>query len=78
MAFGTKSTKTFTLTAENSWAPLISILVFYIDELGVVVNDALTVPIQPALDDKVIVLKLSLRPWFFLLDHRIVNVKNFH
>lgn len=55
MAFGTKSTKTFTLTAENSWAPLISILVFYIDELGVVVNDALTVPIQPALDDKVIV-----------------------
>ncbi|XP_059324039.1 CD109 antigen isoform X1 [Ammospiza nelsoni] len=53
MAFGTKSTKTFTLTAENSWAPLISILVFYIDELGVVVNDALTVPIQPALDDKI-------------------------
>lgn len=60
MAFGTKSTKTFTLTAENSWAPLISILVFYVDELGVVVNDAFTVPIQPALDDKVIVLKLSL------------------
>ncbi|NXW76784.1 CD109 protein, partial [Hirundo rustica] len=52
-AFGTKSTKTFTLTAENSWAPLISILVFYVDELGVVVNDALTVPIQPALDDKI-------------------------
>ncbi|NWT63660.1 CD109 protein, partial [Prunella himalayana] len=53
MAFGTKSKKTFTLTAENSWAPSISILVFYVDELGVVVNDALTVPIQPALDDKI-------------------------
>ncbi|TRZ24746.1 hypothetical protein HGM15179_002448 [Zosterops borbonicus] len=53
IAFGTKSTKTFNLTAENSWAPLISILVFYVDELGVVVNDALTVPIQPALDDKI-------------------------
>ncbi|NXQ27194.1 CD109 protein, partial [Alaudala cheleensis] len=53
MAFGTKSTETFTLTVENSWAPLISILVFYVDELGVVVNDALTVPIQPALDDKI-------------------------
>uniref|UniRef100_A0A8C0VKH5 CD109 molecule n=1 Tax=Cyanistes caeruleus TaxID=156563 RepID=A0A8C0VKH5_CYACU len=53
MAFGTKSTKSFTLTAENSWAPLISVLVFYVDELGVVVNDALTVPIQPALDDKI-------------------------
>lgn len=62
MAFGTKSTKTFTLTAENSWAPLISLLVFYVDELGVVVNDALAVPIQPALDDKVTVLNLSLRP----------------
>ncbi|NXB74960.1 CD109 protein, partial [Donacobius atricapilla] len=53
VAFGTNSTKTFTLTAENSWAPLISILVFYVDELGVVVNDALTVPVQPALDDKI-------------------------
>ncbi|NWY71237.1 CD109 protein, partial [Erithacus rubecula] len=53
MDFGTKSTKTFTLTADNSWAPLISVLVFYVDELGVIVNDALTVPIQPALDDKI-------------------------
>ncbi|KFP91429.1 CD109 antigen, partial [Apaloderma vittatum] len=53
MAFGTKAAKTFTLTAENSWAPLASILVFYVDELGVVVNDALTVPIQPVLDDKI-------------------------
>ncbi|PKK33140.1 CD109 molecule, partial [Columba livia] len=53
MAFGTKAAKTFTLTAENSWAPVACILVFYIDELGVVVNDALTVPIQPVLDDKI-------------------------
>ncbi|NWS55261.1 CD109 protein, partial [Chunga burmeisteri] len=53
MAFGTKAEKTFTLTAENSWAPLACILVFYIDELGVVVNDALTVPVQPVLDDKI-------------------------
>uniref|UniRef100_A0A672U4Z6 CD109 antigen n=1 Tax=Strigops habroptila TaxID=2489341 RepID=A0A672U4Z6_STRHB len=53
MAFGTKAAKTFTLTAENSWAPLACILVFYVDELGVVVNDALTVPIQPVLDDKI-------------------------
>uniref|UniRef100_A0A8B9F4N1 CD109 antigen n=1 Tax=Amazona collaria TaxID=241587 RepID=A0A8B9F4N1_9PSIT len=53
MAFGTKTAKTFTLTAENSWAPLACILVFYVDELGVVVNDALTVPIQPVLDDKI-------------------------
>ncbi|NXJ67680.1 CD109 protein, partial [Rostratula benghalensis] len=53
MAFGTKAAKTFTLTAENSWAPLACILVFYVDELGVVVNDALTVPVQPVLDDKI-------------------------
>ncbi|KFO14389.1 CD109 antigen, partial [Balearica regulorum gibbericeps] len=53
VAFGTKAAKTFTLTAENSWAPLACILVFYVDELGVVVNDALTVPIQPVLDDKI-------------------------
>ncbi|KAJ7427634.1 CD109 antigen [Willisornis vidua] len=53
MDFGTKSAKTFTLTAENSWAPLASILVFYVDELGVVVNDVLTVPIHPVLDDKI-------------------------
>ncbi|NXA40224.1 CD109 protein, partial [Eudromia elegans] len=50
MAFGTKVSTTFTLTAENSWAPLAHILVFYVDELGVVVNDAFTVSIQPALD----------------------------
>ncbi|KGL88563.1 CD109 antigen, partial [Charadrius vociferus] len=53
VAFGTKAAKTFTLTAENSWAPLACILVFYVDELGVVVNDALTIPIQPVLDDKI-------------------------
>ncbi|NWS65757.1 CD109 protein, partial [Crotophaga sulcirostris] len=53
MAFGTKAAKSFTLTAENSWAPSACILVFYVDELGVVVNDALTVPIQPVLDDKI-------------------------
>ncbi|NXX84199.1 CD109 protein, partial [Urocolius indicus] len=53
VASGTKAAKTFTLTAENSWAPSACVLVFYIDEHGVVVNDALTVPIQPALDDKI-------------------------
>lgn len=62
MDFGTKAAKTFTLTPENSWAPMACILVFYVDELGVVVNDALTVPIQPVLDDKVTILNLSLRP----------------
>ncbi|NWR73056.1 CD109 protein, partial [Centropus unirufus] len=53
VAFGTKAAKSFSLTAENSWAPLACILVFYVDELGVVVNDAVTVPIQPVLDDKI-------------------------
>ncbi|XP_030302930.1 CD109 antigen [Calypte anna] len=53
VAHGTKAAKTFTLTAENSWAPSACILVFYVDELGAVVNDALTVPIQPVLDDKI-------------------------
>ncbi|XP_052637662.1 CD109 antigen isoform X1 [Harpia harpyja] len=53
MAYGTKAAKTFTLTAENSWAPSACILVFYVDELGVVVNDAFTVPIQPVLDNKI-------------------------
>lgn len=66
MAFGTKAAKTFTLTAENSWAPLACILVFYVDELGVVVNDALTIPIQPVLNDKVTILDSSLRPCFCL------------
>uniref|UniRef100_A0A8C3K429 CD109 antigen n=1 Tax=Calidris pygmaea TaxID=425635 RepID=A0A8C3K429_9CHAR len=51
--FQIRTAKTFTLTAENSWAPLACILVFYVDELGVVVNDALTVPVQPVLDDKI-------------------------
>ncbi|NXN92969.1 CD109 protein, partial [Rhinopomastus cyanomelas] len=51
--FGTKAEKTFSLTAENSWAPSACILVFYVDELGAIVNDALTVPIQPVLDDKI-------------------------
>lgn len=64
MAFGTRAAKTFTLTAENSWAPVACILVFYIDELGVVVNDALTVPIQPVLDDKVTILNLNPRACF--------------
>ncbi|XP_067150922.1 CD109 antigen [Apteryx mantelli] len=50
MASGTKVSTAFTLTAENSWAPLACILVFYVDELGVVVNDALTIPVQPVLD----------------------------
>uniref|UniRef100_A0A8C0BPM9 CD109 antigen n=1 Tax=Buteo japonicus TaxID=224669 RepID=A0A8C0BPM9_9AVES len=53
MAYGTKAAKTFTLTAENSWAPSACILVFYVDELGAVVNDAFTVPIQPVLDNKI-------------------------
>lgn len=66
MAYGTKAAKTFTLTAENSWAPSACILVFYVDELGVVVNDAFTVPIQPVLDNKVTILNLSLRPCFCL------------
>ncbi|NXH20679.1 CD109 protein, partial [Bucco capensis] len=51
--FGTKAAKTFTLTADNSWAPLACVLVFYVDEHGVVVNDALTVPVQPVLDNKI-------------------------
>ncbi|NWU94942.1 CD109 protein, partial [Upupa epops] len=51
--FSTKAAKKFTLTPQNSWAPSACILVFYIDELGAVVNDALTVPIQPVLDDKI-------------------------
>ncbi|KFV62119.1 CD109 antigen, partial [Dryobates pubescens] len=53
MAFGTMSGDSFTLTAENSWAPSACILVFYVDELGVVVNDVLSLPIQPVLDDKI-------------------------
>ncbi|NWW49476.1 CD109 protein, partial [Pedionomus torquatus] len=53
VAFGTKAAGTFTLTAENSWAPSACVLVFYVDELGVVVNDALTVPVQPVLSDKI-------------------------
>ncbi|NXI47362.1 CD109 protein, partial [Galbula dea] len=51
--FGTKAAKTFTLTAANSWAPAACILVFYVDELGAVVNDALTVPVQPLLGNKI-------------------------
>uniref|UniRef100_A0A8B9R093 CD109 antigen n=1 Tax=Anas platyrhynchos TaxID=8839 RepID=A0A8B9R093_ANAPL len=53
MASGTMAAKTFSLTAENSWAPLACILVFYVDELGAVVNDALTIPVQPVLDNKI-------------------------
>ncbi|XP_064020132.1 CD109 antigen [Pogoniulus pusillus] len=53
MDFGTKSAKTFTLMAENSWAPLACVLVFYVDELGVVVNDVLSLPVQPVLDGKI-------------------------
>uniref|UniRef100_A0A8C3LQ55 CD109 antigen n=1 Tax=Chrysolophus pictus TaxID=9089 RepID=A0A8C3LQ55_CHRPC len=53
MTSGTMVAKTFNLTAENSWAPLACILVFYVDEHGAVVNDALTIPVQPALDNKI-------------------------
>ncbi|XP_048792210.1 CD109 antigen [Lagopus muta] len=53
MTSGTMVEKTFNLTAENSWAPLACILVFYVDEHGAVVNDALTIPVQPALDNKI-------------------------
>jgi len=55
MTSGTMVAKAFNLTAENSWAPLACILVFYVDELGAVVNDALTIPVQPALDNKVVI-----------------------
>ncbi|NXY89727.1 CD109 protein, partial [Alcedo cyanopectus] len=51
--FGTRVARKITLTPKNSWAPLACILVFFVDELGVVVNDALTVPIQPVLDGKI-------------------------
>lgn len=67
MTSGTMVEKTFNLTAENSWAPLACILVFYVDEHGAVVNDALTIPVQPALDNKVIILNTSLRACFCLL-----------
>lgn len=69
MASGTMAAKTFSLTAENSWAPLACILVFYVDELGAVVNDALTIPVQPVLDNKVSCTKLEPETMFLSLLH---------
>lgn len=53
MAFGKKVTTTFTLTAENSWAPLACIVIFYTSETGEVVNDVLAIPVQPVFENKV-------------------------
>uniref|UniRef100_A0A674JV22 CD109 molecule n=1 Tax=Terrapene triunguis TaxID=2587831 RepID=A0A674JV22_9SAUR len=54
VAVGTEVLTTFTLKPENSWAPVACISIFYIDENGEVVNDALTLSIQPVLENKVI------------------------
>uniref|UniRef100_A0A8C0J627 CD109 antigen n=1 Tax=Chelonoidis abingdonii TaxID=106734 RepID=A0A8C0J627_CHEAB len=56
VAIGTEVLTTFTLKPENSWAPVACISVFYIDENGEVVNDALTLSIQPVLENKVITI----------------------
>ncbi|CAM5099815.1 unnamed protein product [Eretmochelys imbricata] len=53
VAVGTEVLTTFTLKPENSWAPVACISIFYIDENGEVVNDALTLPIQPVLENKI-------------------------
>ncbi|XP_067388743.1 CD109 antigen isoform X2 [Emydura macquarii macquarii] len=53
VAVGTEVLTTFTLKPENSWAPVACISIFYIDENGEVVNDALTLPIQPLLENKI-------------------------
>uniref|UniRef100_A0A8C3II12 CD109 antigen n=1 Tax=Chrysemys picta bellii TaxID=8478 RepID=A0A8C3II12_CHRPI len=53
VAVGTEVLTTFTLKPENSWAPVACISIFYIDENGEVVNDALTLSIQPVLENKI-------------------------
>uniref|UniRef100_A0A8C4W2F6 CD109 antigen n=1 Tax=Gopherus evgoodei TaxID=1825980 RepID=A0A8C4W2F6_9SAUR len=53
VAVGTEALTTFTLKPENSWAPVACISIFYIDENGEVVNDALTLSIQPVLENKI-------------------------
>ncbi|XP_019352416.1 CD109 antigen isoform X3 [Alligator mississippiensis] len=55
VAFGKKVTTTFTLTAENSWAPLACIVIFYTSETGEVVNDVLAIPVQPVFENKITV-----------------------
>uniref|UniRef100_A0A8C8RNU0 CD109 antigen n=1 Tax=Pelusios castaneus TaxID=367368 RepID=A0A8C8RNU0_9SAUR len=53
VAVGTEVLTTFTLKPENSWAPVACISIFYIDENGEVVNDALMLPIQPVFENKI-------------------------
>nr|XP_025043911.1 CD109 antigen [Pelodiscus sinensis] len=53
VAVGTEVLTTFTLKPENSWVPVACINIFYIDENGEVVNDALALSVQPALENKI-------------------------
>uniref|UniRef100_A0A8D0HQ52 Alpha-2-macroglobulin bait region domain-containing protein n=1 Tax=Sphenodon punctatus TaxID=8508 RepID=A0A8D0HQ52_SPHPU len=53
VAVGKKRSTTFTLTPENSWAPMACIIVYYVTDSGEVVNDAVVVPIQPVLKNKI-------------------------
>ncbi|XP_074847111.1 CD109 antigen isoform X2 [Carettochelys insculpta] len=53
VAVGTEVLTTFTLKPENSWAPVAWVHIFYIDENGEVVNDALSLSVQPTLENKI-------------------------
>ncbi|XP_054849093.1 CD109 antigen [Eublepharis macularius] len=43
----------FTLTPENSWAPMACIIAYYVSDSGEVINDALNVPVHPVFKNQI-------------------------
>ncbi|XP_069462357.1 CD109 antigen-like [Ambystoma mexicanum] len=53
VAVGKKNSSDFTMTPESSWTPVALIMVYYIEENGEVVNDVLSLPVQPVFENKI-------------------------
>ncbi|KAJ1150857.1 hypothetical protein NDU88_003645 [Pleurodeles waltl] len=53
VAVGKNNLSAFTLTPESSWTPVALLIVYYIQDDGEVVNDVMSLPIQPVFENKV-------------------------
>ncbi|KAJ7341665.1 hypothetical protein JRQ81_006104 [Phrynocephalus forsythii] len=53
VAVGKKKSTKFILTPENSWAPTAFIVAYYVSDNGEVINDALSLPVQPVFKNQI-------------------------
>ncbi|XP_062981026.1 CD109 antigen [Elgaria multicarinata webbii] len=53
VAAGKKKSTAFTLTPEHSWAPMACIIAYYVNDNGEVINDVLSVPVQPVFKNQI-------------------------